>query len=485
MTLSGENALIHAVRWPVVACYLGQLALILVLLTVPPLAVSMYYGDQATNRYLFVMAFLLAVGWPLSRRRAPDRIQGNEAMVIVTLAFVLSPLMMTWPLAAAGLSPMDAFFEAVSGMTTTGLSTVAAVREKGPAFLFARAWMQWYGGLGIAVLAAAAMAQHGLVTRKLVDPTGSGVLASSTRLYARRVLSVYVTLTLFGGLLIWAAGMEPFDAVAHVLAAISTGGFSTFDQSLAGTLPPLAPIAVLFVCFLGAVSLSLYAAAWHRGVAELLNDLEFRALSVVCLAVAMLLSLWLWRSGLAFPQALWQGGLLAVSAQTTAGFSPMFPLELDDFAKGLLILSMVVGGSLGSTAGGVKLLRVLILLRLVQNMLRRTAVPEHAVVTATLRGQIVREEEMTHALLIMALFAVVAVLSWLLFLAQGYPALDSLFEVVSAVGTVGLSSGVSGSQLPDTLKLVLCFDMLAGRLEVVALLVALYPATWIGGRREA
>jgi trk system potassium uptake protein TrkH len=483
----GENALLRAVRWPVLGRYLGQLALLLALLTLAPVCVSLYYGEQAaTWRYLMTIAVLLALGWPLSRLRAPDRIQGNEAMVIVTLTFVLGPLLMSWPLAASGLTPMDAFFEAVSGVTTTGLTTLATVRDKGHTFLFARAWMQWYGGLGIAVLAVAAMAQHGLVARKLVEPSGPGVQVSSTRSYARQMLAIYLILTLAGGLLIWAAGMAPFDAVAHVLAAVSTGGFSTFDQSLGDNgLPTFAPFAVTLTCFLGAVSLPLYSVAWRRGIGELLRDLELRALAAACLAGTLLLAWWLWRAGMPMAEALRQGSLLAVSSQSTAGFSALSTASLGDFPKGLLILSMAVGGSLGSTAGGVKLLRVLVLLRLVQAMLRRTAATEHAVVTASLGGQSLKEDDTIHALLIIALFAAVVALSWLVFLAHGYPALDSLFEVVSAAGTVGLSTGISGSGLPDILKLVLCLDMLAGRLEIVALLVTLYPVTWIGGKREA
>jgi trk system potassium uptake protein TrkH len=481
-----ESTLLYAVRWPVLGRYLGQLALVLALLTLPPLGVSLFYAEYPSSlRYLTVIALLVAVGWPLSRVQAPDQIQGNEAMVIVTLAFVLSPLLMSWPLMAAGLTTMDAVFEAVSGVTTTGLTTLATLQDRAHSFLFVRAWMQWYGGLGIAVLAVAIMAQRGLATRKLVELSGAEFQVSSTRTHARRVLAVYVLLTLAGGLLIWAAGLEPFDALAHALSAISTGGFSTFDQSLGGALPAFAPFAVVFVSFLGAVSLPLYFFVWRRGIGELLGDLELRTLAGVCLWGTLLLALWFWQAGTPMAEALRQGALLAVSAQSTAGFSALSIASLDAFPKGLLILSMAVGGSLGSTAGGVKLLRVLVLLRLIQTLLRRTAAPEHAVVEARLGGRRLMEEDMIHALLIIALFAAVIVLSWLVFLAHGYPALDALFEVVSATGTVGLSTGITSSGLPDLHKLVLCFDMLAGRLEIVALLVTLYPVTWIGRKREA
>ena len=486
MSIGGESALLHAVRWPVLGRYLGQLALVVALLTVPPLGVSLYFSEYATSlRYLAIIGLLVAAGWPLSRLQAPDRIQVNEAMVIVTLAFMLTPLLMSWPLAAAGLTAVDAFFEAVSGITTTGLTTLATVQDRPHSFLFARAWMQWYGGLGIAVLAVAIAAQHGLVARKLVESAGTELQVSSTRTYARRVLAVYVVLTVAGGLLIWAAGLAPFDALAHALSAISTGGFSTFDRSLGGALPPFAPFAVVFVSFMGAVSLSLYFLAWRRGIGELLRDLELRALAGACLAGALLLSAWFWHAGAPVTEALRQGSLLAISAQTTAGFSAQSTASLDAFPTGLLILAMAAGGSLGSTAGGVKLLRVLILLRLAQMLLRRTAAPEHAVVQARLGGRRLESADLIQALLIVALFGAVVMVSWLAFLAHGYPPMDALFEVVSAAGTVGLSTGITSSDLPDFLKLVLCLDMLAGRLEVVALLVTLYPVTWFGRQQEA
>ena len=485
MGIEGESALLYAVRWPVLGRYLGQLALVVALLTIPPLGASLVFGEYATSlRYLSVIGLLVATGWPLSRLQAPDRIQGNEAMVIVTLAFVLSPLLMSWPLAASGLTAVDAFFEAVSGVTTTGLTTLATVQDRAHSFLFARAWMQWYGGLGIAVLAVAIMAQHGLAARKLVESAGAELQVSSTRTYARRVLAVYVLLTVAGGLLIWATGLAPFDALAHALSAVSTGGFSTFDLSLGGALPPFAPFAVVFVSFMGAVSLPLYFFTWRRGIAELLRDLELRTLAGACLAGALLLTVWFWHAGVPVTEALRQGSLLAISAQTTAGFSAQSTASLDAFPKGLLILSMAAGGSLGSTAGGVKLLRVLILLRLAQMLLRRTAAAEHAVVEARLGGRRLEDADLIQALLIIALFGTVVGLSWLAFLAHGYPALDALFEVVSATGTVGLSTGITNSDLPSFLKLLLCLDMLAGRLEVVALLVTLYPVTWFGRKQE-
>ncbi len=483
--MPGEAAapLIYAIRWPVLGRHLGQLALVMAALALPPLAVALQGGEHtASLRYSVLILLLLGMGWPLSRIRGTEHIQLNEAMVVITLAFVLSPLLMSWPLAAAGLPFTDALFEAVSGVTTTGLTTLASVEAMPLSFRFTRAWMQWYGGLGFAVLAVALLAQHSQAWRKLIEPAPSGLLVSTLRLHARRVLGVYLALTLAAATLIWAAGLTPFDALAHAFAAVSTGGFSTFDRSLAGMPAPAAAVTV--ACLLGAIALPLYYFAIRRGPRVLLDDPEVRALLWMVVILAATLALWFAWHEMPLEAALGHGFFMAASAQATSGFSTLEVASLDDFPKGVLILAMVSGGCLGSTAGGVKLMRVLILLRLTLSLLRRAAAPEHAVVEPHLGGRRLDADEINRALLIITLFLALILLSWLVFLAYGHRSLDALFEVASAAGTVGLSTGITAAELPTPLKLVLCLDMLAGRLEIVALLVTLYPGTWIGRQRE-
>ena len=145
---------------------------------------------------------------------------------------------------------------------------------------------------------------------------------------------------------------------------------------------------------------------------------------------------------------------------------------------------MFVGGGAGSTAGGIKLLRLLIALRLLQLLLLRSTQPAHAVAHLELEGRVVANEDIQNALLLILLFAAVIVISWLAFVACGYPPLDSLFEVVSATGTVGLSTGIASPELEPGLKLLLCADMLLGRIEIIALAVVLYHRTWFGRRNN-
>jgi trk system potassium uptake protein TrkH len=176
--------------------------------------------------------------------------------------------------------------------------------------------------------------------------------------------------------------------------------------------------------------------------------------------------------------------MLAFFAQTTSGFSSMPCDQLDAGSKLVLIFSMLVGGGVGSTAGGFKVLRLLIAASVFRLIILRTCLPRHAVLEPRLAGRRLQNEEVQASLLLIVLFVMVVALSWLLFVAGGYNPLDSLFDVVSATATVGLSAGVTSTALPGYLKGVLCVDMLMGRLEIIAWLVMLYPGTWFGKRME-
>jgi trk system potassium uptake protein TrkH len=477
------TALTYAVHLRLVGRYLSQLALMLALLTTVPLAVSLALGAHAFSlRYTMVVAGLLVLAIPGLRRPEPKHLQTNEAIVIVSLAFVLTPLVMAFPLTAAGLPLEDALFEAVSAVTTTGLSTAGSVEGRPPMFLFARSWMQWFGGLGIAVLSVALLMGQHAAARRLAEPTEVDNIATTARRQARQVLQVYLTLTVLGSLLLWPLLGEPFGAVVHMLSTVSTGGFATSDASLEG-LPSAAAWVLTLFSLLGAVPLLLYFHAAKGRPLELWRDPEVRALLVAVLLITLLLSVNMHsHMALAWDKALQHALMLGTSAQTTTGFASLPVAELDDTSKLLMILSMLVGGGSGSTAGGIKLLRLLVVLRLLQYFFRRTAMPPHAVAEPRLSGRVLEPIDVERVMLVVGLFCAVTAISWLAFLAYGYAPLDALFEVVSATGTVGLSTGISRPELETPLKLLLSFNMLLGRLEVLALLVLLYPRTWIGKR---
>ncbi|MBU4261218.1 MAG: TrkH family potassium uptake protein [Proteobacteria bacterium] len=476
----------YAVRLRVVFKYFGQLCLVLAALTVVTLLMSLFFGERDISlRYAMVVTVLIALGLVLSRLPAPSSVQPNEGLVLVALMFLFTPLMMVYPMMAAGMGFVDAFFEAISGVTTTGLSTMATLAGAPATFLFSRAWMQWYGGLGIVILSLGLAMQPGLVAKGLVVTEAEAHdLVGGTRAHARRVMKVYVALTVIGILGALLLGVDLFDAVLYTFSAVSTGGFAPYDSSLSVFGWP-AQLWVSLLCLAGAVSLAFYHRVYRQRHLMPGDFSQVRALLIAGLVISLLLGISM-RSGSDMPWAtiLHHAPVLAVSAQTTAGFASMPCSQLNADSKLILIFSMLVGGGVGSTAGGFKLLRLLIAVSVFRFILLRTCLPPHAVVEPRLEGRILEGNEIQEALLLILLFVVVVSLSWLAFVAMGFDPLDSLFEVASATGTVGLSVGITNSALPALLKGVLCVDMLMGRLEIIAWLVLLYPGTWFGRRME-
>ena len=486
MANGGVKALSYSVRPKAVLKHLAELGLALAVLTLVPGAAGLVFGEYRLAAWYFAIALgLLAVCGPALRMRAPRTLQTNEALVISALAFAGASLLMVPPMIGSGLDPVDAWFEAVSGITSTGLTTTRGLAEMPETFLFARAWMEWYGGLGIVVLSIALVIGPGAAARHL---SGAGTeiehTAESARTHARRVLGVYLVLTLAGMAVIWALWGDARNAVLHTLTAVSTGGFSAFDDSLEG-MGLHVQYALLALSFLGAIALPVYYRSFRGGGLGALRNVEVVGLAVACLATAALLGLTMAAAGRPWAEIVHHAPLVGLSAQTTAGFTTLPLAELDPASKLVLIASMFIGGDIGSTAGGVKMLRLLILLRMIQLLVLRTRMPTHAVAEPRLGRQRLPGDEVQRALLLILLYVLVTALAWIAFLALGHPPLDALFEVVSAVATCGLSTGVAAPDLEPGLKLLLTAVMLFGRLEILALLVVLYPGTWFGKRKQA
>jgi len=478
-------ALTHAVRPRLVAKYWGQLVLVVGALMLAPFATALAIGESSVGwRLAEVAVAFAAIGALAARLPVGAPIQANEALVVTALGYVSTSAAMAWPFMLAADSPIDAWFEAVSAVTTTGLSTFPHVAAIPRALLFTRAYMQWFGGLGIAVLSVALLNRNNVSLQKLVGkPTGEGLIAT-TRIHARRMSAVYLALTALAIAVIVASGAPWFDGICHALAAISTGGFSTHDESLAAFSGWTVPAAVTLFSFFGAVSLPLYFFVYRRDWRRVARDEELRALWwLVCIvSIGLYFFQFGWRSPAG--DAVGHAVLIGTSALTTTGFTNLPIDQLNSAAKIWLILAMVCGGGIGSTAGGMKLMRLILMFRLLQLHLRRIAMPPHAVAELRIAGQPVELEEIAQAALVMMLFVAVVVLSWLPFVASGHDPLNALFEVTSATGTVGLSTGITAPELAPGLKALLCLDMLCGRVEFVAMLVLVSPATWFGARGQ-
>lgn len=480
-------SLSYSVRPAVVGKHLAQIGLMLALLTLVPTVVSVIFGElDFTIRFVGVILGLTAASLPALRLRSPERIQTNEALVVGALAFVMASAVMTVPLATSGMPWLDALFESISGVTTTGLTTLASVEDKSPTFLFTRSWTQWYGGLGIAVLSVALLLGQGLATRRLVEPERPDALITTTRSYARQVLIGYAALTLIGVAAVWATTDSGFVALVHVLSAVSTGGFSSFDDSLGGFATAAPRYLLTLLSFCGALPLVMYYRLAQRGPLAVLRDAEFHALIIAVLLTSFLITLTIHAAvGGEWSRAVSLGVMLGISAQTTTGFSPEGITALGPTTLVLAMLAMALGGSVGSSSGGLKMLRVLVAIQVFRYFTRRSAMPDHAVLQIRVGDRPIDQQDIARVLMLILLFVVVVLVSWAIFVAHGYEPSSALFEVVSAVATVGLSAGITRPELEPPLKLLLCVDMLMGRLEFVAFLVLLYPRTWIGRRAQS
>jgi len=483
---STPSTLGQAVRLRTVGRYSGQLLLVLAVLAVPPLVVALVAGEPDFLVHIAAGGAVTGgLGWALSRLRASRRLQTNEAIVVVALLFLLAPLMLATAMTAAGLTFVDALFESVSGVTTTGLSVITPGPDTPATLLFLRAWLQWFGGLGFVVLSLGFVVQPGIVARRLaVSEQAPDDLVGGMRAHARWVLRIYASLTGLAWLVLVALGTGPFDALLYAMAAVSTGGFAPQSGSL-GALAGWGPrFGVMAFCLAGALPFVAYRHLIHRRWRTLLQDLQIRWLILGAIATSVALLLWLTLvESRSLPVALPHALLVGLSAQTTAGFTTLDPATLAPAGKLLLIPAMVVGGCAGSTAGGIKIVRLLVLLEVGRTLIQRTALPRHAVLEPRLQGGVLTRAEIRPMLVVVAAFAVLALLSWWPFVWQGHDPIGALFEVSSAMGTVGLTAGITGPDLAPGLKLVLCVDMLLGRLEVLPLLVLLYPRTWLGRRR--
>jgi len=489
MASQGAGSLAYAVRGSAVLRLHGEFCRALVFVALVPAIFAGASGEWGFAGRSAAAALILAVAGSASLRLpAARRLQLNEAMVTVALGYLLTALLMSWPLATGGIAPIDAVFHSVSAITTTGLSTVGGVESQSASFLFAQAWMQWCGGLVVVVLALLLLGP-GPQAQRLSDVEGDeGDLVTGTRRRARWALLIYSALTATGFVMLLLFGCGWFDALVHALSAISTGGFSSHDASVAALGGWPVQALVMLLALGGAVPLARYRSlASQSGMVrtrlQQFFDAETRTLLLLCAVVGLLLTVTLVAAqGSDWRDAAAAASLLAVSAQSTAGFTPTDVSRLDQATKLVLIAAMFIGGGLGSTAGGIKVFRLLVALRAAGLAIISTRLPTHAVVKLQVSGRTVDEQELTQVLGIIACFLGVIVVSWLAFLLHGHDAIDALFEVVSATGTVGLSSGIASPSLAPALKLVLCADMWMGRLEILAVLVLFSRGTWIGRR---
>jgi trk system potassium uptake protein TrkH len=272
----------------------------------------------------------------------------------------------------------------------------------------------------------------------------------------------------------------------YTLAGVSTGGFAPRDSSI-GALTYSQQIAVQGISALGAFALAswYYLVTGARRRMAFFNEEFWTYLFLLLTVFAALYAILRAQLGTGTSSALEQASILALSAQSTTGYTSLNVQALSSSAKVVLIGSMLVGGQFGSTAGGFKLIRLVIVIKTLSLVIRRIAAPPEAVLDARVNGRVVSTESIIDAAVVGTLFIATCFLLWIPLVVHGAPPLDALFDAASALGTVGLSTGVTAPGLPAGLKLMLCAGMLLGRLEILAWIVLFSPRSWMGQRKEA
>jgi len=465
-------------RYRLIFGYVGWGLVALAIALVFPLVAAPFQSDyEPAHLWAFLIpavASLIAGGLLILQRPRGEinPISISEGGVIVLILWVLAPTISTFPFLY--LTPAtfpQAIFETVSSWTTTGLSVIDPEHTRHILLLW-RSWMSWLGGLGLVVLVSAALVganSTGLYQAEARSEQLRANLAYSTRL----IFLIYTTYTVIGGLLYRLAGLSWFDAINHTFVALSTGGLSTRMENIAAFKSVWVDLVSILLMILGAISFPIHYALWRRRWRDVVRDGEMRIFAGLLALGTLLLT---WRS---LPLGLyhWSDGLFqATSALTTTGFSTVNLAKIDDLGLVVLILLMFVGGGAFSTAGGIKLWRAYLLLKVLKWQIRKYQLPRTAsyplmVWRAGQRRQVSDSEvrEMITSVTFQVLFFS---LGLLILVGSGISLRDASFDLVSALSTVGLSVGAVGPDSPPFILAVFTAAMALGRLEFLVVFFA-------------
>lgn len=384
------------------------------------------------------------------------------------------------------ISYTDAFFEAMSGITTTGATVLSDLDNTAPALLIWRSMLHWIGGIGFIVMAVAILPMLRVGGMKLFQTESSDwsekVLPRS-HIIAKYILSIYVFFTAMGILAFYLSGMPFFDSINHAMSAISTGGFSTSDTSLGKFVPSTHWIAIILM-LLGSLPFTLYVTTVRGNYTALFKDEQVRGFLIIIFVFCLLLSIWLWQhSNNSFIDSLRIASVSVISVVSTTGFAVDDYGKWGGFAMMIFFYLTFLGGCSGSTTGGLKIFRLQISWRLLIANLKQLIHPR-AVIPQKYNGHNL-DDEIVRSILAFTffLFFIIAIIA--LYLAYlGYDMITALTGATAMVCNVGVALGdiigPSGnySPLPDSAKWVLSFGMLLGRLEIITVLVLLTPSFW-------
>jgi len=482
-----------AVQFPSILRVLGILLMVFSTTMLMPALVGLLYGDGAVWPFLFAFFGLFWLGlitwWPL--RLASRDLRLRDGFLLVVLFWTVLGLGGAVPLLLAEQPDMklvDAVFESVSGLTATGATVLVGLDELPHSILFYRQQLQWLGGMGIVVLAVAILPVLGvggmqLFRAEVPGPIKDSKLTPRIAETAKALWFIYLGLTASCAVAYKLAGMNWFDAIGHSFSTVAIGGFSTHDASFGYFHSAAIEMVAVFFMLASGINFALHFLAWRRlDLATYWRDDEFRTYALWFLGLFLvvwgylLLAHTYGTAGSAFSAALFH----VVSLGTTTGFSTADYTVWPGFLPILLILASFIGGCTGSTAGGIKVMRFLLLFRQGVRELYRLIHP-NAELVVKVGGHALPDNVLNAVWGFFSAYVGIFVLLFLFLSALGMDTVSAFAAVAACMNNMGLGLGevaANFASVSDPGKWVLCLAMLLGRLEIFTLLVLFTPAFW-------
>ena len=483
-------------RLPVVVHLIGVLVRLFGPMLLVPALVAAYYrehgdaaGFAATGAGTIVLGHAMRLAGGAAAERAAERLRRIEGMAIVAGAWLLIAHVSAIPYVWAGLGPIDALFESMSGLTTTGATVFRDFSDFGRAIFFWRALTHWLGGMGVIALFVAVLPRLAIGGRELFFAEASGPsdekLTPQLRQTALALWRLYAAFTAAQTLALWLAGMSVFDAVCHAMATLAAGGFSPHPLSIAGyNSPAIEWIICAFMLVAGANFALQYRVIVRGHGRALLQDEEFRAYLGVVLAATLILAVFLMPAAQSASAAVRSALFQTLSIITTTGFASEDFNLWGDQAKVVLLALMFIGGCAGSAGGGPKVVRHVLMARYTLRELRRQVHPR-AILPVKLGGRVVPDDTMRQVVVFMLFYILTFAVGAGIVIFLGADLVTGISATAACIGNVGPGFGEVGpmgnfADLHPISKVVLTLEMWVGRLEVLTVLVLFRAEVWRG-----
>lgn len=424
----------------------------------------------------------------LATRKSGKEFYLRETYLLVSLAWITMGIFGAMPYYLSGSiqSPVDSLFESISGFTTTGSSILTDVEALPRSILYWRSLTHWMGGMGIIVLAIAVLPNLNIAGYRLFSAEVSGgdpeKIKPRAKEIADRLWIIYFTLTAVLVVLLMIAGLDFFDSLCHSFATVATGGFSTKNASI-GEFPAMVHYIIMLFMLLSGINFSLHYFALRGRFERISRDSELKAYLMIAFVAGIFVTLVLFLgnySGLegSIRDAFFQ----VISILTATGFSTADYLKWDTIAWFVILLLMLVGASVGSTGGGIKVIRHVVLFKMIRRSFLQIMHPQ-MVRKIRVNSGTVDENHAEMIVMFILCYLLIVVISTFFMLAGGLNVQTSLGSVLATIGGIGPGIGDVGpagnfSQIPDAGKIYLSFIMILGRLEIFTLLVLFTPAFW-------